>query len=150
MDTKKKQTRTSWNQSLSRKAKTLRRNGYTNVQIAKTLNVSAPTITKYSRQENWQVGSLKLDQKTKELAEKHAVQEIKAIVRERLEKDLGNSLDALDTHHPVDCNTLSDLLTRERIAESVQKRASSLLGLEEQSKTVVNIAILSSLPDVSS
>lgn len=142
-----KKTWTPWNKDLARKGKKLRALGYTHKQIAKELGVCAATVNKYSIAEQWPSGNIQSDKKARQLAERKAIDDVREIVRERLVGDLEASLDALDVNHPLDCESLGDLLTRERIAELVQKRASSLLDLGEKDQAIVNIAILSNLPD---
>ena len=67
-------------------------------------------------------------------------------IRERLKVDVVRVLDALDAVLPSDLS-LGQLVMRERVAGDVLKRAESVFQMVEKEKPVVNIALLSQMPD---
>ena len=68
------------------------------------------------------------------------------MVKGRLAGDIQNSIAALESWEPGGLE-LSQLEKRERIADSVQKRAAVLFDIGQTESPVVNIAVLSQLPD---
>ena len=68
------------------------------------------------------------------------------LVRNRLAKDIESSVIALESMPPAELE-LNQLEKREKVADSVQKRAASLFNIGETEKPVVNIAVLSQLPE---
>ena len=77
------------------------------------------------------------------------IEQIAELVRDSLANDVEASANALANWQADDLD-LRDWEKRERIAESIQKRASSLLNIGNQPENVVNIAVLSQLPEAAS
>ena len=68
------------------------------------------------------------------------------ILRVKLANDANDSVEALRSWKAGQLD-LQEFEKRERIAESIQKRATSLLNIGEKQEPVVNIALMSQLPD---
>jgi len=79
-------------------------------------------------------------------AEAFSLEEIAERVRQKLTTDIESSARALDSWQ-ADSLDLRDWQKREQIAESIQKRAAGLLNIGNQQENVVNIAVLSQLPE---
>ena len=77
------------------------------------------------------------------------IEEIADLVKKSLAIDVEASASALANWQADDLD-LRDWQRREQIAESIQKRASSLLDIGNQPENVVNIAVLSQLPEAAS
>ena len=67
-------------------------------------------------------------------------------VKERIQADVDAVLEALAAIRPADLS-LSQLATRERVAGDLLKRADAVFEIAEKEKAVVNIAVMSQLPD---
>ena len=74
------------------------------------------------------------------------IKQLAELVKSHLATDIETSAKALASWQPNELD-LPQLQTRERIAESVQKRAANLFNIGENEQPVVNIAVLSQLPD---
>ena len=72
--------------------------------------------------------------------------ELADIVKSRLASDIETSVEALASWRPAELE-LAQLEKRERVADSVQKRAANLFNIGQTEQPVVNIAVLSQLPD---
>jgi hypothetical protein len=68
------------------------------------------------------------------------------VLRLKLANDAHDSVEALRSWKAGQLD-LQEFEKRERIAESIQKRATSLLNIGEKQEPVVNIALMSQLPD---
>ncbi len=79
-------------------------------------------------------------------AEALTIDQIAEKVKEQLANDIESSARALASWQ-ADSLELRDWEKRERIAESIQKRAVNLLEVGEKDQNVVNIAVLSQLPE---
>jgi len=67
-------------------------------------------------------------------------------VQQRIQQDVSAVLTALEAVAPEDL-ALHQLAVRERIAGDVAKRAAGVFDIGESSQPVVNIAVLSQLPE---
>ncbi len=74
------------------------------------------------------------------------IDELAELVKSRLAVDIETSVEALASWRPAELE-LAQLEKRERVADSVQKRAASLFNIGQTEQPVVNIAVLSQLPD---
>ena len=74
------------------------------------------------------------------------IERIAEVVKSRLANDIEASAIAIQSWQPSELD-LPQLEKRERIAESVQKRAANLFDIGKNDQSVVNIAVLSQLPD---
>ena len=74
------------------------------------------------------------------------IERIAEVVKSRLANDIEASAIAIQSWQPSELD-LPQLEKRERIAESVQKRAANLFDIGKNDQNVVNIAVLSQLPD---
>tara|TARA_S200002703_G_C3747934_1_gene230094 strand:- start:56 stop:577 length:522 start_codon:yes stop_codon:yes gene_type:complete len=79
-------------------------------------------------------------------AEALTIDQIAERVKDQLANDIEASARALASWQ-ADSLELRDWEKRERIAESIQKRAVNLLEVGEKDQNVVNIAVLSQLPE---
>lgn len=123
----------------------MRAEGYTWNEIAKASNTSISRITRRAYAEGW---SAKNVAKPKETVKAGAlsIESIAELVRDQLASDIQASVNALSNLPPNEL-PLRDLEKRERIAESVQKRAAALLNIGTNAdKPVINVAIMSQLP----
>jgi len=68
-------------------------------------------------------------------------------IKLRLQADVSAAVGALEQLPPADL-ALHQLAMRERVAADVTKRASTLFDIGGQDQALVNIAVLSQLPDV--
>jgi len=68
------------------------------------------------------------------------------LIKNRLAEDIQASVAALGAL-PPDSLELGQLEKRERVADSVQKRAANLFDIGQSDQAVVNIAVLSQLPE---
>ena len=87
-------------------------------------------------------------QKGKEVAklDKGQIEELAELVQSQLAVDIETTAKTLANWQPSELD-LPQLEKRERIAESVQKRAANLFDIGKSDQSVVNIAVLSQLPD---
>jgi len=74
------------------------------------------------------------------------IDELAELVKSRLAVDIETSVEALASWRPAELE-LAQLEKRERVADSVQKRAANLFNIGQTEQPVVNIAVLSQLPD---
>ena len=139
--------RKPWTAKSEAAGRALRLDGYTHAEIATRLGYSKNSVQLKSQQQGWLKGKKPLEKPQRELENRKSMEEARELVRSMVLEDIENTLAALKNHSPEAIDELPQLLTRERIAESVQKRAGTLLGFDESDKNVVNIAILSQLPD---
>ena len=136
-----------WTKDKEKAARQLRQQGYSYQEIANQVGLSLKAVQVKSRALGWQKGKRALNKAESAVEARQTVEETREIVKNLVIEDIRQTLAALQNHSPDDIDELPQLLTRERIAESVQKRAGTLLGFDETDKNVVNIAILSQLPD---
>lgn len=78
--------------------------------------------------------------------EERSIDELAELVKTRLAVDIQSSVEALASWQPSELE-LPQLEKRERVADSVQKRAAALFNIGDSSQAVVNIAVLSQLPE---
>ena len=131
-------------------AKRERAKGETWEGIARQLGVSSRTIKRHAKAQSWFETVLpgsKPDKAGQSLTkvDSKTIEQIAELVRDSLANDVEASANALANWQADDLD-LRDWEKRERIAESIQKRASSLLNIGNQPENVVNIAVLSQLP----
>ena len=136
-----------WTKDKEKAARQLRQQGYSYQQISDQIGLSLKAVQIKSRSMGWKKGKKALGKAASAVEARQTVEETREIVKSLVIEDIRQTLAALQNHSPDDIDELPQLLTRERIAESVQKRAGTLLGFDETDKNVVNIAILSQLPD---
>ena len=136
-----------WTKDKEKAARQLRQQGYSYQQISDQIGLSLKAVQIKSRSMGWKKGKKALGKAESAVEARQTVEETREIVKSLVIEDIRQTLAALQNHSPDDIDELPQLLTRERIAESVQKRAGTLLGFDETDKHVVNIAILSQLPD---
>lgn len=133
-------------------AKQMRQNGHSWPEIAKATRCSERGITYRAKQEGWlEKGEKPVAKPGKKQAKSDSlgiatIDEIAEKVRDMLANDIAGSAEAL-TNWSANALDLRDLEKRERIAESIQKRAASLLNVGKNEDNVVNIAVLSQLPE---
>lgn len=136
-------------------AKGLRAKGETWPVIAKQTGASQRGLQYHAKRNGWNVAGIATakprKQSAKDLARSEAktIEVIAELVRDSLANDVEASANALANWQADDLD-LRDWEKRERIAESIQKRASSLLNIGNQPENVVNIAVLSQLPEAAS
>ena len=136
-----------WTKEKEKAARQLRQQGYSYQQISDQIGLSLKAVQIKSRSMGWKKGKKALGKAESAGEARQTVEETTEIVKSLVIEDIRQTLAALQNHSPEAIEELPQLLTRERIAESVQKRAGTLLGFDETDKNVVNIAILSQLPD---
>ena len=78
--------------------------------------------------------------------EERSIDELAELVKSKLAVDIEASVSALASWQPSELE-LPQLEKRERVADSVQKRAAALFNIGDSSQAVVNIAVLSQLPE---
>ena len=78
--------------------------------------------------------------------EERSIDELAELVKSKLAVDIESSVEALASWQPSELE-LPQLEKRERVADSVQKRAAALFNIGDSSQAVVNIAVLSQLPE---
>lgn len=133
-------------------AKQMRQSGHSWPEIAKATRCSERGITYRAKQEGWmEKGEKPVAKPGKKQAKSNSlgiatIDEIAEKVRDMLANDIAGSAEAL-TNWSANTLDLRDLEKRERIAESIQKRAASLLNVGKNEENVVNIAVLSQLPE---
>jgi len=128
-----------------RLAKRMRAEGYAWQDIANKTGISLSGLTKKAYREGWSAKGI-TEMKSSDSTKIVGIDHIAELVREQLASDIQSSVGAL-SNIPANELQLSDLEKRERIAESIQKRASSLLNIGNSTdKPVINVAIMSQLP----
>ncbi len=120
----------------------MRARGSTWQEVAKEMKVSERTLQRHFK------GTVKPRQNSVKLTEKQTVDVVKAgeKVKNMLVQDVERSAQALNQLE-IDVTELKEWQKREQIAESIQKRASSLLNIGESNEPIVNIAVMAQLPD---
>ncbi len=120
----------------------MRARGSTWQEIAKETGIGESTLRR--RQAEFKTSA----QKALKKAEVSAVDTLKAgeRVKNMLVQDVERSAIALNQLE-IDVSELKEWQKREQIAESIQKRASSLLNIGETNEPIINIAVMSQLPD---
>ena len=93
-------------------------------------------------------GTVKPRQKSDKMTDNLSVDTVKAgeRVKNMLVQDVERSAQALNQLE-IDVSELKEWQKREQIAESIQKRANSLLNIGETNEPIINIAVMSQLPD---
>ena len=133
-------------------AKRMRAGGSSWKEISKETGASVRGLTYNAERNGWNLKAIAKPSNGKQSVAKveaRSIDVIAELVRERLANDVETSANALANWQASDLN-LRDWEKRERIAESIQKRASSLLNIGNQPENVVNIAVLSQLPEAAS
>lgn len=131
------------------KAKHMRQSGHSWHEIAEKVNASERSLCYHAKREGWTIKTLQTSCKpaAKSLQSKDLnLDELAEILRGKLANDASQSIEALQSW-PAGNLELHEFEKRERIAESIQKRATSLLNIGEKQEPVVNIALMSQLPD---
>jgi len=67
-------------------------------------------------------------------------------VKERIRGDVERVLSALDAIDPQSLK-VGQLLLREKVAETVMKRANAVFDMEKENKPIINIAVMAQLPN---
>ena len=130
-------------------AKRMRADGASWREISKETGASVRGLTYNAKRNGWNLKDIaKPSSGRQSIAkmESKSIEVIAELVRERLANDVEASANTLANWQADDLD-LRDWEKRERIAESIQKRASSLLNIGNQQENVVNIAVLSQLPE---
>lgn len=133
-------------------AKRMRAEGATWPEIAKATRCSQRGLTSRAKKEGWLAKGSKtgtkqaVKQADKAKLEVESIDKLAELVRDKLADDILGSTNAL-SNWDASSLELRDLEKRERIAESIQKRAASLLNVGKTEDNVVNIAVLSQLPE---
>lgn len=138
-----------------RVAKRERESGESWESIARKIGVSSRTLKRHAKDQEWFDGATsrtnldkdldKAGQSLSKFGTKN-IEQIADLVKKSLAIDVEASAIALANWQADDLD-LRDWQRREQIAESIQKRASSLLDIGNQAENVVNIAVLSQLPE---
>ena len=120
----------------------MRARGSTWQEVAKEMKVSERTLQRHFK------GTVKPRQKSDRMTENLSVDVVKTgeKVKNMLVQDVERSAQALNQLE-IDVSELRDWQKREQIAESIQKRANSLLNIGETTEPIVNIAVMAQLPD---
>lgn len=129
--------------------KRLRLRGESLRSIAKTLGCNVSTVSRKADRDSWDTAENVLQRVATGLPTLPVVEGVTSEsrsgdVKARIQADIETVLDALQTIDPAELS-LAQLATRERIAESVQKRAGNAFDIEDKDKPIVNIAVLSQL-----
>jgi len=133
-------------------AKEMRAKGETWPAIAKQTGASERGLQYQAKRNGWNVAGIASAKPRKQSAKDIAANDPKTIeviaelVRDKLANDIEASANTLANWRSDDLD-LRDWQKREQIAESIQKRAASLLNVGNQQENVVNIAVLSQLPE---
>tara|TARA_R110000751_G_scaffold296364_1_gene405534 strand:- start:165 stop:698 length:534 start_codon:yes stop_codon:yes gene_type:complete len=125
--------------------------------IAKATKASERALRYNAAQNGWQAKGSKKAQLTagKAIAKsgnaiatigERSIVELAELVKNSLAVDIEASVEALASWQPSELE-LGQLEKRERVADSVQKRAASLFDIGQPEQAVVNIAVLSQLPE---
>jgi len=133
-------------------AKRMRADGASWREISKETGASVRGLTYNAERNGWNLKAIAKPSNGKQSVAKleaKSIDVIAELVRERLANDVEASANTLANWRSDDLD-LRDWEKRERIAESIQKRASSLLNIGNQPENVVNIAVLSQLPEAAS
>jgi len=111
-------------------------------EIAKEMKVSERTLQRHFK------GTVKPRQNSVKLTDNLSVDTVKTgeRVKNMLVMDVERSAQALNQLE-IDVTELKEWQKREQIAESIQKRANSLLNIGETNEPIINIAVMSQLPD---
>ena len=111
-------------------------------EIAQEMKVSERTLQRHFK------GTVTPRQKSDKMADILSVDVVKTgeNVKNMLVQDVERSAIALNQLE-IDVTELKEWQKREQIAESIQKRASSLLNIGETNEPIVNIAVMAQLPD---
>mgnify|MGYP001588709112 FL=1 len=129
--------------------KRLRLRGESLRSIARTLGCNVSTVSRKADRDSWDTAENVLQRVATGAPTLPVVESVKgenrsSDVKARIQADIETVLDALQTIDPAELS-LAQLATRERIAESVQKRAGNAFDIEDKDKPIVNIAVLSQL-----
>ena len=132
-------------------AREMRSKGASWKEIAKETGASARGLAYNAQKNGWNVFAKVGNKVSNEggliaKAERRSLEVLADLVKEKLAIDVEASASALANWQADDLD-LRDWQRREQIAESIQKRASSLLDIGNQDQNVVNIAVLSQLPE---
>ena len=130
-------------------AKELRTAGNSWPAIAKKTGISERSLQYIAKADGW---PSKCSATANKPAKREAVAgldivELAELIKNRLAGDIESSVSALEALPPAELE-LGQLEKRERVADSVQKRAANLFDIGQAEKPVVNIAVLSQLPEV--
>jgi len=128
-------------------ARELRAAGNSWPAVAKKAGVSERSLQYIAKAEGWPVKCSPQKQLAK--ADSLApvdIGQLAELIKNRLAEDIQASVAALGAL-PPDSLELGQLEKRERVADSVQKRAANLFDIGQSDQAVVNIAVLSQLPE---
>ena len=128
--------------------KELRTTGNSWPAIAKKTGISERSLQYIAKADGW---PSKCSVTANKPAKREAVAgvdivELAELIKNRLAGDIESSVSALEALPPAELE-LGQLEKRERVAASVQKRAANLFAIGQAEKPVVNIAVLSQLPE---
>ena len=128
-------------------AKNLRAAGNSWPVVAKKTGISPRSLQYIAKADSWPDKGFRANNTAKptQLAPVD-FGELADIVKSRLASDIETSVEALASWRPAELE-LAQLEKRERVADSVQKRAANLFNIGQSDQPVVNIAVLSQLPD---
>jgi hypothetical protein len=128
-------------------AKELRAAGNSWPAVSKKAGISERSLQYIAKAESWPVKCSPQRQPAK--ADSIApvdIGQLAELIKNRLAEDIQASVAALGALPPASLE-LGQLEKRERVADSVQKRAASLFDIGQSEQAVVNIAVLSQLPE---
>lgn len=128
--------------------------GKSPLEISKQLNCNKSSVCRKVKAQGWERAETVLASVARGVVPSQESGELVKVDRERsasnvkarIQDDVAAVLDALEAICPADLG-LGQLATRERVASDVAKRAASVFDIEEREKPVVNIAVLSQLPE---
>ena len=128
-------------------AKELRTAGNSWPAVSKKAGISERSLQYIAKAESWPLkcSPQKQPAKVGSLAPVD-IGQLAELIKNRLAEDIESSVAALGALPPAALE-LGQLEKRERVADSVQKRAASLFNIGQPEQAVVNIAVLSQLPD---
>ena len=128
--------------------------GESPLEISKAISCDKSTVCRRVKRDGWQrAGEVLQGVASGGVALRESVPEdggggelLAGSIKERLQADVSAAVGALESIPPADL-ALHQLAVRERVAGDVTKRAASLFDIGEREQAVVNIAVLSQLPD---
>jgi len=123
-------------------------------EVAKAISCNKSSVCRRVKSEGWQKAEDVLAGVARGVAPSRVngelVQEVAAVsadsIQQRIQHDVSAVLSALEAVSPDEL-ALHQLAVRERIAGDVAKRAAGVFEIGERQQAVVNIAVLSQLPD---
>ena len=128
--------------------------GKSPLEVSKVLRCNKSSVCRRVKSEGWERAEAVLASVARGVAPARKTGELVKggkdlsgeCIQERIQHDVSAVLAALEAIAPADL-ALHQLATRERIAGDVAKRASNVFDIGEKDQPVVNIAVLSQLPE---